>query len=83
MPAHFTSFIATARSSGLIVVSQKINVGEAIEQILLVWAASLQKTFLLLPKTPHPSQVSSRIDAPAARSTGSPICRCDSSLGPE
>lgn len=40
MAAHFSSFIETARSSGLIIVSQKINVGEAIEQILLVWAAS-------------------------------------------
>ena len=40
MPAHFSRFIIDSTSAGLLIVSQNLDIGEAIEQILLVWAAS-------------------------------------------
>lgn len=40
MPAHFGRFIADSTSAGLLIVSQKLDVRETIEQILLIWAAS-------------------------------------------
>ena len=40
MPAHFSRFIAESTSAGLLIVSQKLDIREAIEQILLVWVAS-------------------------------------------
>jgi len=40
MPAHFSRFIAESTSPGLLIVSQKLDIREAIEQILVVWAAS-------------------------------------------
>ena len=40
MPAHFTRFTATQSSPGLILVSQEIDIGSAIEELLLIWAAS-------------------------------------------
>ena len=40
MPAHFSRFIEGTTSAGLLIVSQKLDVREAIEQILLVWTAT-------------------------------------------
>ncbi len=40
MRAHFSRFIAESTSAGLLIVSQKLDIREAIEQILLVWVAS-------------------------------------------
>jgi len=40
MPAHFRQFTKKNTSSGLLIVSQTMDIGEAIEQILIVWAAS-------------------------------------------
>ena len=40
MPTHFTRFTATQSSPGLILVSQEINIGPAIKDLLLIWAAS-------------------------------------------
>jgi hypothetical protein len=40
MPAHFSRFIAESTSAGLLIVSQKLDIRDAIEQILIVWAAS-------------------------------------------
>ncbi len=40
MPAHFSHFTEESTSTGLLIVSQKLDIREAIEQILLVWAAS-------------------------------------------
>jgi Domain of unknown function (DUF5615) len=40
MPAHFGRFISSSTSAGLLIVSQKLDLREAIEQILLIWAAS-------------------------------------------
>jgi hypothetical protein len=40
MAAHFTRFTTTQSSPGLILVSQEIDMGTAIEELLLIWAAS-------------------------------------------
>jgi hypothetical protein len=40
MPAHFARFITESTSAGLLIVSQNMEIREAIEQILLVWEAS-------------------------------------------
>ena len=40
MPAHFARFTATQSSPGLILISQDLDIGTAIEEMLLIWAAS-------------------------------------------
>jgi hypothetical protein len=40
MPAHFAHFIQHQASPGLIIVEQDFAIGAAIEQLLLIWAAS-------------------------------------------
>ena len=40
MPGHFLSFTAGRASPGIIVVSRNISLGVAIEELLLIWAAS-------------------------------------------
>ncbi|MFN0086535.1 MAG: hypothetical protein ACKVX9_14195 [Blastocatellia bacterium] len=40
MPAHFTEFIAHHDSPGLILVEQRLPIGEAIDDLLLIWEAS-------------------------------------------
>lgn len=40
MPAHFAKFISHSQSPGVLLISQKTSVAEAIEALLLVWLAS-------------------------------------------
>jgi hypothetical protein len=40
MPYHFTDFIADETCPGLLGVPQSMEVWEAIEELILVWAAS-------------------------------------------
>ncbi len=40
MPAHFNRFRKERSSPGLIIVSQDLDVGEAIEDLLLIWVAT-------------------------------------------
>ena len=40
MPTHFGRFIEKQKSPGLIVVSQKTDILSAIEDLILIWAAS-------------------------------------------
>jgi hypothetical protein len=40
MPGHFLSFTAGRASPGVIVVSRNISLSVAIEELLLIWAAS-------------------------------------------
>ncbi len=40
MLGHFSRFIGTQASPGLIIVSQELDIGQAIEELLLVWATS-------------------------------------------
>ncbi|MBV8844065.1 MAG: DUF5615 family PIN-like protein [Bryobacterales bacterium] len=43
MPRHFGKFITHASSPGLIIVPQAPNIGEIIDDLLIVWAASEAK----------------------------------------
>ena len=40
MPKHFAEFIATRESPGVIIVQQKLLVNAAVEDLILIWAAS-------------------------------------------
>lgn len=40
MPHHFAEFIATGESPGVLIVSQRLSVKDAIEELLMVWTAS-------------------------------------------
>jgi len=40
MPAHFARFLERGSSPGVIIVSQELDIGTAIEDLLLIWAAS-------------------------------------------
>jgi len=37
MPRYFGEFIATQSSSGLLIISQKLAIGRAIESLILIW----------------------------------------------
>jgi hypothetical protein len=40
MPGHFWRLIEKQPSPGLVIISQDLDIGRAIEELLLVWAAS-------------------------------------------
>jgi hypothetical protein len=40
MPRHFARFMGTRASPGLIIISQRLDIGQAIEEVLLIWAAT-------------------------------------------
>ncbi|MGH9783346.1 MAG: DUF5615 family PIN-like protein [Terriglobia bacterium] len=40
MPAHFSRFVETHDSPGLIVVSQELDIAAVMDDLLLIWAAS-------------------------------------------
>jgi hypothetical protein len=40
MPGHFTRFRETRSSPGLIIVSQDLDIGAAIDDLLLIWEAT-------------------------------------------
>jgi hypothetical protein len=40
MPAHFARFLEHRSSPGVILVSQDLDIGAAIEDLLLIWAAT-------------------------------------------
>jgi len=40
MPGHFWHLIEKQPSPGLVIISQDLDIGRAIEELLLVWAAS-------------------------------------------
>ena len=46
MPYHFGDFIARQSSPGLILVSQKLSVRQASEELLLVWEASEAEEYI-------------------------------------
>ena len=46
MAAHFDRFIRSRSSPGLLIVSQGLDIGDAIEELLFLWAASDAKEFL-------------------------------------
>lgn len=48
MPRHFADLIVNQRSPGVLIIAQKVNVGVAIEELLLIWAASDAEEWLNL-----------------------------------
>jgi hypothetical protein len=40
MPRHFADFILHPSSPGVLIIAQRVSVRVAIEELLLVWAAS-------------------------------------------
>ena len=40
MPRHFADFMQTQACPGVIIIAQNVSVNDAIEELLLVWAAS-------------------------------------------
>ena len=40
MPKHFADFVQSAASAGVLLVSQQLPVQDAVEQLVLIWAAS-------------------------------------------
>jgi hypothetical protein len=40
MPKHFAAFIESQTSMGVLIVSQKLEVSQAIDEIILIWLAS-------------------------------------------
>ena len=40
MPLHLTQFLANRSSPGVIIVAQDLDIGAAIEELLLIWSAS-------------------------------------------
>jgi hypothetical protein len=40
MPAHFSRFLIGRSSPGLIIVPQDLDIGDAIDDLLLIWAAT-------------------------------------------
>ncbi len=40
MPAHFAEFVATAHSSGLILLREAASIGVVVEELALIWTAS-------------------------------------------
>jgi len=48
MPRHFANFVVNHESPGVVIIAQKVNVNAAIEELLLVWAASQAEEWLNL-----------------------------------
>jgi len=46
MPKHFAEFIQQERCWGILLVSQKLEISAAIEQIVLIWAASEAEEYI-------------------------------------
>lgn len=40
MPRHFADFIVNEKSPGVVIIAQNVSVNAAIEELLLIWAAS-------------------------------------------
>ena len=46
MPAHFARFIEKRSSPGVIIASQNLDIGAAIEDLLMIWAATKAEEWL-------------------------------------
>lgn len=46
MPRHFREFISSRTSPGLILIPQRLGIGAAIEELLLVWECNEAREFL-------------------------------------
>jgi hypothetical protein len=46
MPTYFAEFIQKQNSPGVLIISQKLEIGTAIEELILVWAASEAEEYI-------------------------------------
>ena len=46
LPDHFSAFIASRNSPGVILVSRKLSIGRAAEWLYLLWAASEAEEYI-------------------------------------
>lgn len=46
MPTEFGQFITSQTSSGVLILSQNLSIGEAIDAIILVWEASTAEEWI-------------------------------------
>ncbi|MCY7377130.1 MAG: DUF5615 family PIN-like protein [Pyrinomonadaceae bacterium] len=46
MPRHFAEFVRENKGWGVIIVSKKLEISVAIEEIILIWAASQAEEYL-------------------------------------
>lgn len=40
MPAHFAQYVASASSTGVILIREKVSIAVAIDELILIWTAS-------------------------------------------
>lgn len=53
MPTHFAEFIQNKECAGVLIVSKKLEISVAIEEIILIWAASeAEEYFNLIRQLP-------------------------------
>lgn len=46
MPTEFATFIMTQASYGVLILSQNLSIGEAIETLILIWEVSSTEEFI-------------------------------------
>ncbi len=46
MPLEFAEFIVNRRSAGVIIVSRKLSIEAVIEELLLIWSASIAEEWV-------------------------------------
>jgi hypothetical protein len=46
MPVHFSRFRETRSSAGIILVSQDLDIGAAIDNLLLIWTTTVSQEWL-------------------------------------
>lgn len=46
MPVHFSEFVQRKRCPGVLVISKKLEMGTAIDQLILIWAASEAEEYI-------------------------------------
>ena len=46
MPVHFANFIATQESAGVILIEQRLTLREAIDELLMIWEASIAEEWI-------------------------------------
>jgi predicted nuclease of predicted toxin-antitoxin system len=47
MPRHFADLVSKRKSPGVMIVAQRVSINVAIEELLLVWAASDAEEWLI------------------------------------
>ena len=54
MPRHFSDFISHTRSPGVILIQQRMPIADAVENLILIWAASDASEWATVSTSFHP-----------------------------